>query len=162
VTQAFQTRVESAVDNGTASPCNAWEAYANNGTSISGVEPWNTSVADPRIMVMAVTAPTDLAGHGGPNNSVRILGFATFYITGFDGDPWLGKGKNGKGGGNGNSIPNCPSDMNQDDAYPVPTDGTNGKDAIWGHFIKYAAAGTSNGQPCNTNDVSVCVPALTR
>ena len=159
VTNAFQTRVESAVDNGTASPCNAWEAYAQNGTSISGVEPWNTSVADPRIMVMAVTAPADLAGHGGPNNSVRILGFATFYITGFDGDPWIA---NGNGHGNGNNIPNCPSNMNQDDPYPVPTDKTNGKDAIWGHFIKYSTPGTSNGQPCNLNDVSVCVPALTR
>ena len=159
VTQAFQTRIESAVFNGKSSPCDAWQAYSQNGTAISGFEPWNTSVPDPRIMVMAVTAPADLAGHGGPNNLMRILGFATFYVTGYDGDQWLPTGT-GKGKKKGQAIPNCSSPMDQDEAYPG--DPTQAKDQIWGHFIKYAAAGTSNGQPCNVNDVSVCVPALTR
>jgi hypothetical protein len=36
---------------------------------------------------MVVTQPADLSGGGGPNNQVKVLGFATFYITGFDGDP---------------------------------------------------------------------------
>jgi hypothetical protein len=154
VTSAFQTRIESAVDGNQSSPCDAWQAYAT-GTPISGVEPWDTSVVDPRIMVMVVTSPADLAGHGGPNNTVRILGFATFYVTGYDGDPWLPSGKKG-----GQTIPNCPAPMNQDEAYPGSG---NGIDQIWGHFIKYVAlSGIPNGQTCNPNDVNACVPALTR
>jgi hypothetical protein len=103
-------------------------------------------------MVMVVTAPADLSGGGGPTNSVRILGFAAFYVTGFDGDPWLPGSKT--------TIPNCPGSTNRDEAYPEQ--GTD-KFQIWGHFIKYVAVGgTPNGQPCNLNDVSVCTPALTR
>jgi hypothetical protein len=150
VTQAFQDRIESVVDNGKVSPCDAWQAY-KTGTAISGFEPWNNAVADPRIMLMTVTSPADLAGHGGPNNEVRILGFAVFYVTGYDGDQWLK--------GNGKTIPNCPSPTNQDEAYPGSG---SAKDQIWGHFIKYVTSGTPNGQPCNPNDVSACVAALTR
>jgi hypothetical protein len=155
VSKAFQARVESVSDGNQVSPCDEWQAY-KTGTPISGFEPWDSSVPDPRIMVMAVTSPADLAGHGGPNNSVRILGFAAFYVTGYNGDNWL---PNGNGNG-GPKIPNCSSPTNQDEPYPGP--GNNDNSQVWGHFIKYVAAGTSNSQPCNVTDVSVCVPALTR
>ena len=154
VDQAFQDRVSSAVDNGQPSPCDMWQTY-KTGTPISGFEPWDSSVPDSRIILMVVTQPGDLSGNGGPTSYVKILGFAAFYITGFDNDPWL-PNKNGKGG---KTIPNCTSPTDTDEAYP----GTgNPNNQIWGHFIKYVAAGTSNGQPCKLTDVSVCVPALTR
>jgi hypothetical protein len=154
VDQAFQDRVKSAVFNGQPSPCNMWQTF-KTGTPISGFEPWNPSVPDSRIIVMVVTQPGDLSGNGGPTSSVKILGFAAFYITGFDNDPWL-PNKNGNGG---SKIPNCTAPTNADEPYP----GTgNPNNQIWGHFIKYVAAGNSSGQPCNVNDVSVCVPALTR
>jgi hypothetical protein len=152
VTQAFQDRINSAVDAGTASPCDAWQSF-KTGTPIPGYEPWDNTVSDPRIMFMAVTSPADLAGHGGPNNQVRILGFATFYVTGFDGDVWFPNAPGNK------TIPNCPAPTNRDENYPGT--GTD-KDQIWGHFIKYVTSGTPNGLPCNPNDVSACVAALTR
>jgi hypothetical protein len=154
VVNAFEDRVKSAVDNGNPSPCDMWQSF-KTGTPISGFEPWNSSIADSRIIVMAVTQPTDLSGGGGPVNSVKILGFAAFYITGWDKDPWL---PNGNGNG-GTKIPNCSAPTNQDEAYPGTGSSNN---QIWGHFIKYVAAGSSNGQPCIVTDVSVCVPALTR
>ena len=159
VDQAFQDRVSSAVDNGQASPCDMWQTYkpppAGTSTAISGFEPWDATVPDSRIIVMVVTAPADLSGNGGPTSSVKVLGFAAFYITGFDNDPWL-PNKNGNGG---TTIPNCSSPTNKDEPYPGTGPSNN---QIWGHFIKYTAAGTSNGQPCKLNDISVCVPALTR
>jgi Putative Flp pilus-assembly TadE/G-like len=156
VDQAFQDRVNAAVNpqNNNPQPCDMWQTF-KTGTAISGVEPWNAAVPDSRIIIMVVTAPGDLSGGGGPTSSVKILGFAAFYITGFDGDKWL---PNGNGNG-GQKIPGCTAPTNQDEAYPGT--GTD-KFQIWGHFIKYVAAGTSNGQPCNVTDVSVCVPALTR
>jgi hypothetical protein len=157
VDRAFQDRVESAVNppgSNNSEPCDMWQTF-KTGTPISGFEPWNSAVPDSRIIVMVVTNPSDLSGNGGPTSSVKILGFAAFYITGFDNDPWLPK-KNGNGG---TKIPGCSAPTNADEAYP----GTgNPNNQIWGHFIKYVAAGTSNGQPCNVTDVSVCVPALTR
>jgi hypothetical protein len=156
VDQAFQDRVNSAVNpaNNQAEPCDMWQTY-KTGTAISGFEPWNPAVADSRIIIMVVTQPTDLSGGGGPVNQVKILGFAAFYITGFDGDKWLPNG-NGKGG---QKIPGCAAPTDQDEPYP----GTGTSNfQIWGHFIKYVAAGDSDGQPCIVTDVSVCVPALTR
>lgn len=161
VDQAFQDRVESAVCNlstcaqqGKSSPCDMWQTF-KTGTPISGFEPWNPSVPDSRIIVMVVTEPTDLSGGGGPVNSVKILGFAAFYITGFDNDPWLPQGKKG-----GTKIPNCSAPTDQDEPYPGSGSSNN---QIWGHFIKYVAlGGTPNGQPCDPNDVTVCVAALTR
>jgi hypothetical protein len=154
VDQAFQDRVKSAVFNNQASPCDMWQTF-KTGTPISGFEPWDASTPDSRIIVMVVTQPSDLSGNGGPTSSVKILGFAAFYITGFDNDPWL-PNKNGKGGA---KIPNCAAPTNTDEPYP----GTgNPNNQIWGHFIKYVAAGDSDGQPCIVTDVSVCVPALTR
>ena len=154
VDQAFQDRVESAVFNGQASPCDMWQTY-KTGTAISGFEPWNPNVPDSRIIVMAISQPSDLSGNGGPTSYAEILGFAAFYITGFDNDPWLPKA-NGNGA---TKIPNCTAPTNQDEAYPGTGSSNN---QIWGHFIKYVAVGNSNGQPCNLNDVSICVPALTR
>jgi hypothetical protein len=156
VDQGFQDRVESAVNpaNNKAEPCDMWQTY-KSGTPISGFEPWSAAVPDSRIVVLVVTAPGDLSGNGGPTSYVRILGFATFYITGFDNDPWL-PNKNGNGG---TKIPGCSSPTDQDEPYP----GTgNPNNQIWGHFIKYVATGSANGQPCIANDVNPCVPALTR
>lgn len=154
VDQAFQDRVSSAVDNGQSSPCDMWQTY-KTGTPISGFEPWDSTVPDSRIILMVVTQPGDLSGNGGPTTYVKILGFAAFYITGFDNDPWL-PNKNGNGG---QTIPNCASPTNTDEPYPGTGRPNN---QIWGHYIKYVAAGTSNGQPCKPTDISVCVPALTR
>lgn len=154
VLQAFQDRVDSAVYGGQASPCDAWQDYKKNGTSISGYEPWDPTVPDSRIVLMAITQPGDLSGGGGPTNIAKILGFATFYITGWDKDPWVEGGTT--------TIPHCSSPTDQDEPYPG-SDNTGGKNAIWGHFIKYVAVGgTPNGQACNLNDVSACVAALTR
>jgi hypothetical protein len=160
VDQAFQDRVNSAVNppgSNNPEPCDMWQTY-KTGTPISGFEPeppYTTTVPDSRIIIMVVTQPTDLSGGGGPVNQVKILGFAAFYITGFDGDKWL---PNGNGNG-GQKIPGCSAPTNQDEPYPGT--GTD-KFQIWGHFIKYVATGDSDGQPCDVNDINVCVPALTR
>jgi hypothetical protein len=154
--QAFQDRVNQAVFNAKASPCDAWQTF-RTGTPISGFEPWDSTVPDPRIVVFIVTTPGDLSGNSGSTAQVKILGFSTFYITGWDGDPWL---PNGNGNG-GQKIPNCSAPTNQDEAYPFPNQ--TDKFQIWGHFIKYVAlGGTPNGNPCNPNDPATCVAALTR
>jgi hypothetical protein len=155
VIQGFTDRINTAVDpvNNQVSPCDNWQTF-KTGTPISGTEPWSSAAADPRIMIFVVTAPGDLSGNGGPTSSVRILGFATFYVTGFDGDQWTPNAPGNK------TIPNCPAPTNRDENYPEQ--GTD-KFQIWGHFIKYiAVTGAPSGQPCIANDVNPCVPALTR
>ena len=116
VDQAFQDRVNAAVNppgSNNPEPCDMWQTF-KTGTPISGFEPWNSTVPDSRIIIMVVTAPGDLSGNGGPTSSIKILGFAAFYITGFDGDKWLPTG-NGNGG---QKIPGCTAPTNQDEAYP--------------------------------------------
>jgi hypothetical protein len=92
---------------------------------------------DTRIVQLFVTQYGAFSGTGG--YTVPIMRFATFYVTGWN--------------GNGGGFPN-PCQGNGDDPAP---DGT-----IVGHFIKYIdVLGTSSGTDiCNFADTSPCVPVL--
>jgi Flp pilus assembly protein TadG len=91
---------------------------------------------DSRIVHVFVSLYGAFGGNG--NGQYPILTFATFYITGWDGDP-------------------CKSD-------PGPPDGGSGKAQVWGHFISYIDPNSQNTgtQPCNPNGVAACVAVMTR
>jgi hypothetical protein len=154
-----RTKVVSAfVDRVTSAPpsCDNWQSYKYFGTAIPA--------DDPRIFTLVVTSPQDLSG-GSNGPQVKLLGFAAFYVTGWDGDKWFPSASGHK------TIPGCAKTMvggvdlgnDLDEDYPVAGASQAAQaDQIWGHFIKYSAIGNSNGKPCDPNSASVCVPALTR
>jgi hypothetical protein len=92
----------------------------------------NWSPGDPRIISLFLVPFNSLNGNG--SSTVPVIGFATFYITGWSGDP-------------------CPG------ATPVTNQGD-----IAGHFIKYVSPNNNNGgtTPCDPNSLAPCVPVLTR
>jgi hypothetical protein len=94
----------------------------------------NLPANDPRILQVFLTPFGTFQGSG--NESVPVTGFATFYLTGWDGSPCQGKG---------------------DD--PVPDKGY-----IVGHFIKYIdtlnpGSGTT---PCDFSALGSCTAVMTR
>jgi hypothetical protein len=132
--------------------CDYWDPYSK------GAGPLPNAVndpGDPRAIEMVITSPQDLALAPNDTRWIRILGFATFYVTGWDGDPYI------QGGA---SIPGCSSTgntaTNYDEPYPF---GATPKNAVWGHFIEYVFPGQGhNGQSCVPNSPLACTPALTR
>ena len=96
-------------------------------------------MGDPRIVQLFLTPFGSFNGSG--NGSVPVIGFATFYVTG-----WAGSG-----GGFSN-----PCQGSGDDPAP---DGY-----IVGHFIKYIDTlnpGTGS-TPCDPNALGSCVAVMTR
>ena len=107
---------------------------------------------------MVITSPQDLALPPNDPRWIRIIGFAVFYVTGWDGDPYI---KN-----SGTTIPGCDGNVmagtatNFDEPYPY---GTTPANAVWGHFIEYVFPGQGHsGQSCVVNQPFACTPALTR
>jgi Flp pilus assembly protein TadG len=116
-------------------PTNNYAQYLANGTLVAG---------DPRVITVLVV----------PNNSlsttthlVPIMGYATFYMAGWDHDPCIGK-----------SDPKNPG--------PQGDAGT-----IWGYFISYtqpesSSVSGSSTTPCNPNPTQAwtynCTYALTQ
>jgi hypothetical protein len=140
--------------------CDYWQNYK------SGTGPLPNPANypdDPRVIEMAITSPQDLALPTSDPRPIRILGFATFYITGWDTDPYIPA--NGP-----TQIPGCqplPAVGNaptngEDEPYPlVGQNPPNG--AVWGHFIQYVFPGQGhNGQNCPQNSPLACTPALTQ
>jgi len=130
-------KVKQALDDRMGSACNNWNAWkASNGT-LTNFPP----VGDPRAMTMIVTPPADLSGNGGSTADVPVVRLATFYVTGWDGSSGNGQGCNNE---------------------KFPGKGSN-KNAIWGHWIKYAPpGGIGNGKGCNPNAFGDCVAVLTQ
>jgi putative Flp pilus-assembly TadE/G-like protein/galactose oxidase-like protein len=136
--------------------CDYWDPYrVGAGPLPNGIN----DPGDPRAIEMVITSPQDLALAPNDPRWIRILGFATFYVTGWDGDPYLQ--------GSGTTIPGCNGNLvsgtatNYDEPYPYP--GGTPSDAVWGHFIEYVFPGQGHqGQNCVPNQPLACTPALTR
>ena len=147
VTGNRRQQIMNGFTNRIGNSCDNWQLYKQP----NGPAP---SAGDPRAFTLIITSPNDLsAATNQPNtNRVHILGFATFYVTGWDGDRWLP--------GNPQTIPGCASPTDKDEAYPGSGSSNN---QIWGHFVKFVdPAGTGTGQPCDPNTFGDCVAALTQ
>jgi hypothetical protein len=137
--------------------CDYWDPWAAQTPGATLPNAVNDP-GDPRAIEMVITSPQDLALPPNDPRFIRILGFATFYVTGWDGDPYIQ--------GSGTTIPGCDGNVmagtatNYDEKYPF---GSAPKNAVWGHFIEYVFPGQGhNGQNCVVNQPFACTPALTR
>jgi len=125
---------ERILGSQTASTCSApnhWSQYPDLPSN------------DPRLLQVFITPFGSFSGTG--SATVPVIGFATFYVTG-----WTASG-----GGFAN-----PCQGNGDD--PVP-----GNDAgnIVGHFVKYIQtfnSGSAGTAACDTNAFDTCVAVMTR
>jgi len=132
--------MRQGMDDRIGTSCDNWLAYP--GTSIPA--------GDPRVMTLVITSSGDLAGSSG-SGVVRVLGFASFYVTGYDGIS--------------NPSNKCPAPTDNNEANPYGGNGNGGSEFdIWGHFIEFVSnTGTGNGKTCDPVDVfGDCVAALTR
>lgn len=137
--------------------CDYWQNY-KSGTAL--LPNAINDPGDPRAIEMVITSPQDLALPPNDSRWIRILGFATFYVTGWDGDPYIQ--------GTGTPIPGCqplpaagnPPTNGEDEPYPF---GSTPANAVWGHFIEYVFPGQEHdGKKCVIGDPFACTPALTR
>lgn len=98
----------------------------------------NISPNDPRIVQVFLTSFGAFAGSG--SGTEPVTGFATFYVTGWQ----------GSGGGFANPCPSPPDDT-------VPGGGY-----ILGHFIKYIPSIDGTGsEACNPDAFGTCVAVMT-
>jgi hypothetical protein len=141
---------------------------ANNWSPTLGAA--SIPAADPRAVVMVITAPEDLSKNNGP--PVPIRNFAVFYIVGWS--------LSGGAPGCKDYGPKAPGAAMDAYVYNQCTDGTapvggctttgppknrNGGEAgeIWGYWIKYTDPGGIPSQTvCDVQAFGNCVPALTR
>ena len=132
VPQGLNTRVLGTDKPVACTSPNDWASYPD-------IDP-----EDPRIVHVFVTPFGAFAGTGN-DETVPVVGFATFYVTG-----WTGQGS-------GFDNP-CQGFTPSDDPVPNDDPGT-----IVGHFIKYIANVNtgSNGQPCEESSLTPCVAVLT-
>jgi hypothetical protein len=121
VASGLTDRVFGGSNNCAVAP-NNWSSYPN------------LPAGDPRIIQVFLTPFGSFQGNG--NESVPVTGFATFYLTGFNGSPCQGNG--------------------EDD---VP-----GKGDIAGHFIKYIDSLNpgSGSAPCDFSSLGSCTAVMTR
>ena len=107
------------------------------------------TLADPRAIVMVITAPLDLQDqNGSAGQKIPIRDFAVFYVTG-----WSSKVSGFPQGG----VKGC---ANNDSAPSGAVDGE-----IWGHWTSVAVPaglGTTNGETCDTDGFGNCIAVLTR
>jgi Flp pilus assembly protein TadG len=99
----------------------------NNWASFPNLPP-----GDPRVIQVFLTPFGAYTGNG--SGQLPVSGFASFYVTNFDGDP-------------------C------DSANPGPQKGE-----IWGHFIKYISSlndGSGGTTTCDMSSLGTCVAMLT-
>src|SRR5215210_3188714 len=130
VPQGLNLRILGSEKPATCTSPNRWSQFPN-------IDP-----GDPRVLNVFVTPYGAFDGSG--NNTVPVIRFGTFYITG-----WTAQG-----GGFRN-----PCQGNGDD--PVPN---NDAGNIVGHFIKYVVAlndGGASDQPCDPSGFEPCVAVLT-
>ncbi len=93
---------------------------------------------DPRVVPLIITMYRAFAGSGG--GYVPVIGFATFYVTGWSGADAACNGINA----------------------PVPPEGQGEQAVIWGHFIKYVGnLGTSTGTAACSFDPAQLAPCIT-
>lgn len=93
---------------------------------------------DRRVVPLMITLYRAFAGSGG--GYVPVIGFATFYVTGWSG-----------------ADPSC-NGINE----ATPPDGVGEQAVIWGHFIKYVGTlGTSTGSAGCSFDPSQLAPCIT-
>jgi hypothetical protein len=125
---------ERILGNAQASTCTKPNRYASefaNG--------WDRS--DPRIISLLLVPFASFNGTG--SNTVPVIDFATFYVTGWE----------GQGGGFNNP---CAAPTGADDP-------AGGKGNIVGHFISYAdLGGTPSTSPCDPTALTPCTGVLTR
>ena len=132
-------KIAGAIKDRINGGCNHWNAYRESGSF--DVDNY-ISPSDPRVAPLIVTSPADLSGnaHGDP---IPVRSIATFYITGYDGQP---NGDNGEG---------C-----ENEQYPASG---SAKFKIWGHWIKFVPlGGTGNGQWCDPSKFGDCIAVLTQ
>jgi hypothetical protein len=101
---------------------------------------YSTDPPDPRIVVMVLTDFSSWGFNG--TQSVPIVSFAAFYITGWD----------------------KASGLQKDTNEPFPNSGSSpGCGDVWGHFVKYVdTTGIPSTNPCDPASPTPCVPSLTK
>jgi hypothetical protein len=136
------------------------------GNSLNGI--LNQHPADPRLITLLVTDNGGL-GNGANKNGVPIREFATFYVTGWAGDPCTPK--NGGGSGTAANGFAYAADTDPSTASPAECDTSNGNGnklvncngVLLGYFVKYlqtVGSGTGSGKPCGPSDLTPCVPVF--
>lgn len=122
-TQGMNKRILGATNPTSCTAPNNWASYPDLPTG------------DPRIAQVFLTPFGAFTGSGG--STVPVTGFATFYVTGWDGGACQGQG-----------------------------DDPAGQGAIVGHFIKYIDTLNNNGgggeEFCDFNSLGSCVAVFTR
>ena len=106
---------------------------------------------DPRQVDLFFTPFNSFTGNG--NEEFPVVGFGTFYITG-----WGRFNGNGAGATLQNDDP-CPGSAPPADI--IPSNGT----VVWGHFVKQIAASansTPSGVKCKEFDFLPCIPVLVK
>jgi hypothetical protein len=141
-------QIKAAIEDRIGASCDYWQLYKQNNGD------YQFAPNDPRAITMIVTRVGDLSGNGGPNSPpIPILGFTTFYVTGWDTDKYIPPGP---------KIPGCTAPTDRDE---VPLPGAkkySTSKAIWGHFIKYTGSGAGTGAFCDPSSFGNCVAVLTR
>jgi hypothetical protein len=134
VPQGLNTRVLGTDKPVACTSPNNWSNY--------GTPAWDEN--DPRIVQVFITPFGAFAGTGN-DETVPVVGFATFYVTG-----WTGQGS-------GFDNP-CQGFTPSDDPVPNNDPGT-----IVGHFIRYIANVNTgdNGQVCVEDSLTPCVAVMT-
>jgi len=126
IARGLNLRILGSETPSTCSSRNNWASYPNVASN------------DPRIVQVFLTNFGSFLGTG--NGVVPVTGFATFYVTG-----WQGSG--------GNFVNPC---IGQGDD-PAPGDGY-----ILGHFARYLQSmDTTSTEKCNPSVVGVCVAVMT-
>jgi hypothetical protein len=88
-------------------------------------------------LLITTQAVLNVNGHG----TYPVLGFAEFYIAGWDG------------------ADNSCAGVN----LAFPFSGSPGNGDIWGYFVKYVGtSGTAGSNPCVAASVNPCIPVLSR
>lgn len=104
------------------------------------------SPKDPRLIVVLVT---DYGALNNGSSEIPIRAFASFYVTGWAGDPCIGQ-PNGTSNGLAYTTDDNP--------------GSSNTGVLLGHFVKYvssAPTGTGSGR-CEENSFGDCIAVLTR
>lgn len=122
VTQGMSQRILGASNASVCTQPNNWASFPN------------LPPGDPRIVSVVLTPFGAFSGSGG--TTVPVTGFATFYVTGWDGGACQGQG-----------------------------DDPAGQGAIVGHYIKYIDTLNNGGggvEFCDFNSLGSCVAEFTR
>jgi hypothetical protein len=127
---------------------NYW-ASGNQLSSILGQNP-----ADPRLVTLLIVDSDAWVGVTGSSYQAPVRGIATFYVTGWSGDPCLPASD----GGSGTSGTTMSTGLKYvPDDYP----GAGVSNVLLGHFVQYnVPGGGGNGSVCSTSVFGDCTPVL--